>query len=467
MRRVLALTTLAVLGACGGSDGSDSQQTPGTGSPPADAAAPRDSGTQRMPGVDADTAPDAARAPMDAAGAESNIRHVVVIVMENHTFDAYFGRYCTAAPGSSPACNTGPACCEAAPETDPSGAAPVTLDDSENSSYDPSHDQACELTEMNGGAMDRYVTGASCSNAKNFAIAPPAQMGTYFGYAGSYALADRYFQPLVGASSSNDMYFPVARYVFTDNSFEPDSNGKGCNLPPAPTAKYTGETTIADLLMSHGETFAFYAEGYQAMLDATFCPLPPSDCPAHLPTVPCDYANGDNPFQFYAQLTDNKTVQKDFSTLLDDISAGTLPSVAFVKPLQYHDEHPGYGTTLTAGSTFVSAVVEQIMASPSAEDTLVLLTWDEGGGFFDHVRPPPDSTVDQKPYGTRVPMLALGRFARKNFVSHTVMEHSSVVRFLEYNFLHASGQLGARDAVVNNIGSMLDPAETGLTIPEN
>jgi phospholipase C len=112
--------------------------------------------------------------------------------------------------------------------------------------------------------------------------------------------------------------------------------------------------------------------------------------------------------------------------------------------------------------------------SSYASSTLVLLTWDEGGGFFDHVPPPAPvpTTADEDgsgkptPYGTRVPLLAIGPFTRKGTVSHVPMEHSSIVRFLEYNFLGHVGQLEARDAVVNNMGSLLDPAATGITIPE-
>ena len=103
--------------------------------------------------------------------AVSAIRHVVVIVQENHTFDAHFGRYCTAPAGSEPTCNTGPSCCEAAPAMDPSGAAPVALTDVENAGYDPNHTQACELGEMDDGAMDLYTQGAACSDPRNFALA--------------------------------------------------------------------------------------------------------------------------------------------------------------------------------------------------------------------------------------------------------------------------------------------------------
>jgi phospholipase C len=453
---------LGAIGACGGSGSSSQAVTTGSDASTdahGDDGGAFDAGSDAAPGDDAS---------VDAAPKPTNIKHVVIVVQENHTFDAYFGRYCTAPTGSNPSCTTGPACCEAAPAKEASGASPVTLDDAENAGNDLNHSQACELSEINGGAMDRFVTGSrvsSCSNAKNFAIATDTVVKPYHDWAARYAIADRYFQPLAGASSSNDMYFAVAKYVFTDNTYQPNTNGKGCDVPPTPTKEYAGEKTIADVLVAAGHTFGFYAQGYQAMISATFCPLPPSDCPAHIPAVPCDYTPSDNPFQFYTQLADNRTFQHDFDELATDIAASKLPSVAFVKGLQYHNEHPGYGTTISAGIDFVKGVVAQIEGSAYANDTLVLVTWDEGGGFYDHVAPPPNSPADQQPYGTRVPLIAIGRFAKTNTVSHVVMEHSSIVRFLEYNFTGAVGQLAARDAIVNNIGSLLDPAQTGLVIP--
>ena len=310
-----------------------------------------------------------------------------------------------------------------------------------------------------------FATGTSCADARNVAIAPAALVARYQGWAAQYALADRYFQPIAGSSSSNDMYFAVARYVFTDNEYKPDSNGAGCTLPST-RVTYDGVTTIADLLVDHGDTFAFYAQGYQRMLDATFCPAAPADCPFGLPSTPCDYDPSDVPFEYYAQFLDNPTYMKDLDALADDVAAGALPSVAFVKHVGYRNEHPGYGTTISAGIASVEAVVDTIAQSPYADDTLILVVWDEGGGFYDHVTPPPASAVDGQPYGTRVPLLALGRFARPGWVSHVELEHSSVVRFLEWNFLGATGQLGGRDAVVHNLGSLLDPAQVGVVVPD-
>ena len=78
----------------------------------------------------------------------------MLIVQENHSFDSYFGRYCTAPTGSNPTCMQGPSCCEAAPTTDPSGASPKSLDDTENAAYDPNHTQVCELDEIDDGKAD-------------------------------------------------------------------------------------------------------------------------------------------------------------------------------------------------------------------------------------------------------------------------------------------------------------------------
>jgi phospholipase C len=402
----------------------------------------------------------------------SAIKHVIVVVQENHSFDTYFGRWCTAPTDSSPTCNDGPSCCEAAPDKEPGGASPVELTDDVNANYDPNHTSACEAGEMNGGRMDRYVSGASCSNAGNFALATTAAK-IYQDWAASYAIADRYFQPLVGQSSSNDMYFAKAQWVFNDNDHGPLSNGKGCiTIPITSDITYSGETTLGDVLIAGAadrkSRFGFYAEGYHAMVNAFLCPTAPSTCTwsLKLPTNPCDYDPSDVPFEYYAQFKDNADYMLDYDDLTTSISSNTLRAVSFVKPVGYHNEHPGYGTKISVGATFVKGLVDQVLGSAYAADTLILITWDEGGGFFDHVTPPANSPVDGKPYGTRVPLLALGRFAKSHYVSHVTMEHSSVVRFLEWNFLEgATGQLHARDAVVNGIGDLLDPAQVGGVVP--
>ena len=415
----------------------------------------------------------------------SSIKHLVVVVQENHTFDNYFGRYCTAATGSNPTCNTGPACCEAGPATEPgtSMAAPVVLDDADNSGLlnDRNHYHNCEIAEINGGKMDQFVTGAEmvdnrgCSSTENFAYAPATLIQPYLDLAAGNALADRYFQPYAGQSSANDMYFARAQFVFADNAYEPMSIGSVC-LGLASTQQpmdFTG-TTIADLLVQHGVAWSWYAGGYKAMKDAnpktaSECPTPPSDCQAGLAAYPCDYDASDVPFAYYESTQDKPGEMRDFDAeFAADLAAGKLPPVAFVKPIGYKTEHPGEDVTISAGVTFVKGVVDAVAASTVAASTLVIVTYDEGGGFFDHVAPPADSAVDHQPYGTRVPTLAVGVFAKKNYVSHVMMEHSSIVKFIEWNWLGgATGQLMGRDAVVNNVGDLLDATKTGVAVPTN
>jgi phospholipase C len=428
----------------------------------------------------ADLGPDLNTTPCDpsSTGPCSNIKHVVLMVQENHTFDNMFGRWCTAATGSNPTCDSGPSCCEAGPAKDPGGSTvPATLNDMTNARRDPNHTAVCELDEINGGAMDKFVTSTvamnNCGNAGNLLYADPAgEWKPYIDLASQNAMADRYFQSMAGASSGNDMYFARAKFVFDDNTVEPDSIGKTCSATTN-VMSYT-DMTIGDLLTARGVDWSVYADGYQVMKDAvnaspTGCPMPPADCPLGIKLYPCVFDPSDIPFQYYPSTADNPATMRDFSQFQMDLDAGKLPAFSYLKAIGYKSEHPGYGNKLSPAVDFVTnQVIAKVMASSAANDTLILIVYDEGGGFFDHIAPPPTSAIDGKPYGTRTPFIAIGRFAKKNYISHVVMEHSSVVKFLEWNFLGGqTGQLGTRDTEVNNIGSLLDPAETGRAVPEN
>lgn len=424
----------------------------------------------------------------------SSIEHVVLIVEENHTFDSYFGHYCKAPAGSNPTCTTGPNCCEAAPATEPSGAAPVALTDASNEAKDRDHDRVCEIAQIDGGLMDHYVTGSGvsinalqalveydCSDNNNFAVADATTMQPYWTYADQGALADRYFQPMIGSTSGNDMYLAIAHWQFNDNDDRPFTIGSGCLTPFGNAQLYGHRATVADLLVNNGFSFRMYADGYaDAVAAKPYCASQmgtyPPDCEDFERTSlsTCNYDPSDLPFQYYTQFADKPQFIVDNDVFAADVAAGKLPSFAFVKARTYRNEHPKW-STISRGVAFVTDTIDLIESSPYADNTLVLLVWDEGGGFFDHVAPPPapDITVDADaaggpvPYGTRVPMLAIGKFARHGVVSHVMMEHSSVVRFLEHNFLgpHYAGALEHRDAAVANLGSLLDPTTTGIAIP--
>jgi phospholipase C len=395
----------------------------------------------------------------------TNIKHVVIIVQENHTFDDHFGRYCTAPPYSHPTSTIGSNSCEAAPQKDPAGVDLKVLTDQAHAAYDPDHSARCETDEIDGGKMDRFAT-AGCGSKDNVVVADPALVKPYWDLARGGALADRYFQSVVGASSSNDMYLARAGFVFGDNDLIPKGAiGATCSEPSTSQVEYT-DTTIGDLLNGAGVKWSFYAEGYQAMVDAVAkgtCPTAPPFCGSTI--YPCIYDPSDVPFQYYPSVREKH--MRDFALFQKDLDEGTLPAVAYVKALGFRTEHPGDGVTLSAGVAFVTGVVDAVMKSQYRGDTLVLITYDESGGYFDHVAPPPPSAFDGQSYGPRIPMLAVGPFAKKNYVSHVVMEHSSIVKFIEWNWLRGTGQLNTRDTEVNNIGSLLEPRTTGVPVPEH
>ena len=422
---------------------------------------------------------------------ESKIKHVVLVVMENHSFDAYFGRYCQAKAGSEPTCTAGPDCCEGAPDREPKGALPVVLDDASNFGADRDHNQVCELQQINKGKMDGYVTGSngsatcagfgpSCANPANWALADATTVGPYWKLAGESALADRYHQPIAGGTSSNNMYLATTHFQFRDNDKVPNTIGNpvGClqgSCLSGTAVTYKGRKTITDLLLDAGKSFAVYADGYaHAKAAAPACESIPDDCQYSSVTHPvaaqaCKLDASDIPFLYYERFAAGAEM-RDYGALYDDLANRKLPDFVFVKPRESRSEHPNV-STISDGIAFVKNTIKEIANSSYADDTLVLLTWDEGGGFFDHVAPPPPIDVDDDgnpvPYGTRVPMLAIGKFARRGAVSHVRMEHSSIVRFLEYNFIGPVGQLGHNDAKVHNIGSMLDQTLTGVVVPED
>ena len=138
-----------------------------------------------------------------------------------------------------------------------------------------------------------------------------------------------------------------------------------------------------------------------------------------------------------------------------------------MRGLGYHSEHPGEYTTISDGDAFVQDVIDDLIASSAyGPDTLVLVAWDEGGGFFDHVAPPASAPIG-KPYGTRVPLIASGPFVRAGSISHVQMEHSSIVKFIEWNWLGDADRPARRAATacVANLGSLLDPSTTGVAVP--
>jgi phospholipase C len=388
----------------------------------------------------------------------SNIKHLVIICTENHSFDSYFGNYCEAEPMSNQTCKEGSKCCEKPPDY-VQGFSPVVLNDTQNMQFDPNHDQDCERCEINGGRMDGYLRGCYCSNPQNFAVADKNSVNVIHDLARQYALADNYFQPTAGASSQNDMFFARASYVFRDNVKIPiGSIGSNCwylthGIPSEIEMFY--DPSITSLLAKCGKIIKSYAEGYRnasQSFDKNLC-------------YPYGYDSGDIPFGYYAGISDNKIYMADYEDFKSDLVNVSLPSVSFIKPLGKNTGHPSDGK-ISDEMNFIQQTVDSILNSDYKDDTLIVWVPDESGGFYDHVKPPLTNRIDDIPYGPRIPMLVMGKFAKKNYISHVEMEHSSIVKFIEWNWLGArTGQLETRDSNVNSIGDLIDPQEAGILIP--
>jgi phospholipase C len=111
------------------------------------------------------------------------------------------------------------------------------------------------------------------------------------------------------------------------------------------------------------------------------CPPAPAGCGIPLQTYPCVFDPSDIPAEYYAISADTAANMRDYSQLATDVASGGLPSVVFVKALGFNSEHPGSGTKLSSGVAFVRQTVDAIERSKRAKDTLVLVTWDESGGY--------------------------------------------------------------------------------------
>ena len=149
--------------------------------------------------------------------------------------------------------------------------------------------------------------------------------------------------------------------------------------------------------------------------------------------------------------------------LIDDIRAGELEAVTWVQPRYPVSEHPGLGTDFSVGESWSTAVINALMQSPMWRQTAIFLTWDEWGGFYDHIPPP---RLDRFGLGVRVPLLVISPYARRGHVDHVRAEHSSTLRFVERNWgLRA---LTARDRNSNDLSHLFDfdqPPREPLVLP--
>jgi acid phosphatase len=251
------------------------------------------------------------------------------------------------------------------------------------------------------------------------------------------------------------------------NTVQPPYQPSG--LPPAPNGdnRFADPSkhplppqhakTIGDTLSAAGVSWAWYAGAWDAALADGI------QAPSVARTVIYNAAEGSpnfqphhQPFNYFAKYAPGTRERaehlKDGNEFLGAIERGTLPAVAFYKPQGNLNEHPGY-TDVLSGDAHIAELVRKIQASPLWPSTVVIVTYDENGGFWDHVPPP---AGDRWGPGSRIPTIIISPFARRNYVDHSSYDTTSILKFITRRF-----GLEPLSGVRSNAGDLTNALELG------
>lgn len=221
----------------------------------------------------------------------------------------------------------------------------------------------------------------------------------------------------------------------------------------ATTLPTQSATTIGDLLSGKGVSWAWYAGAWNdAVTDGTQDPTKARTIIYNGKTP--NFQPHHQPFNYFTQFAPGTQARtdhlKDGSDLMTAITNGTLPQVVFYKPQGNQNQHAGY-TDVVSGDAHISDVIDKLMASPQWKNMLVVVTYDEHGGWWDHVAPPKGDVFGP---GSRIPALIISPYAKKGFVDHSLYDTTSILRFITRRFglPHLAGLDSRQQAVFQNTG---------------
>jgi acid phosphatase len=239
----------------------------------------------------------------------------------------------------------------------------------------------------------------------------------------------------------------------------------GNTLPPQT------QTTIGDLLGAAGVGWAWYAGAWDAATADGPLPLA-SRTVIYTPSTPRaapDFQAHHHPFNYYSAFdpathaADRTAHLKDYNALVSDISAGTLPAVAYYKPTGNVNQHPGYANVDDADA-HITDVVNKLKAGPQWAHMVIVITYDEYGGQWDHVAPPKGDKIGP---GTRIPAIIISPYAKAGTVDHTQYDTASISRLVTRRFsLPVLPGISGRDqALVANGGTKMGDLTNALNLP--
>ena len=373
----------------------------------------RQSGSTSAPPTTAATAP----APGNGI---HKIQHIVFLIKENRTFDQYFGTFPGADGATFGMTSRG--------QTIPLAHAPDVAP------YDIGHSWRDAILAIDGGRMAKFDQVEN-GNVKGYMLPytqfVEADIPNYFAYARNFVLADRMFSSLAGPSFPNHLFTVAAQSGGVIDNPHPNISAWGCDSDDnqtVPVVRHNdapGESkgdgtdgittqspcfdfqTLADSLEAARVSWKYYAPskgqyGYQfSTLDAI----------RHIRNTPLW----------------NEHVVPD-GQFADDAKNGRLPAVSWLVTGDAN-EHPPLSTC--KGENWTTRELNAVMQGPDWNSTVVFLTWDDFGGFYDHVPPPSISTYS---LGPRVPLLIISPYAKKGYISHEQYEFSSFLKFAETRF---------------------------------
>lgn len=378
------------------------------------------------------------------------IKHIVVIMQENRSFDSYFGTY----PGADgiPMQNGMPTVCIPDPKTNQ--CVKPFHDPNDRNGGGP-HSDVNATADINGGKMDGFIGQAAkgargCLDPNNPACTNstmPDVMGyhdareipNYWAYANQFVLQDHMFEPNASWSLPEHLFMVSEWSAYCSRSGDPTScqnalqnpNGpqKGRRLgggSPGQKPDYAW-TDLTYLLHKANVSWNYYvAEGTQPDCEnAGAVSCTPKQQKAGTPNI-WNPLPGFDTVKQDGQLGNIQTL----SHFYDAAKNGTLPAVSWVAPNGAVSEHPP--ALVSAGQSYVTGLINSIMQGPDWSSTAIFLSWDDWGGFYDHVVPP---MVDQNGYGLRVPGIVISPYAKKGFIDKQTLSFDAYVKFIEDDFL--------------------------------
>jgi|HubBroStandDraft_1064217.scaffolds.fasta_scaffold09059_3 phospholipase C len=364
---------------------------------------------------------------------DKDVQHIFIIDQENRAFDSYFGTYCTTL---GPYCSmtsigtpTAPAPCEpynltmpamgcVGPYADPPG---MTMTEDIGHAWQNAH------AAYNNGAMNGFLSALG-GNPLAMGYYTNATIPLYWDWAEEYGLGDMFFSSAMSYSLPNHWLIvsgsaPNASY-YGSNFTNPDGSISLTGTQYLDEANNT--TTLADEMMGTSISWKYYDYA-----------LPPN-------TYNQAIANGSTWKYWNAYAAQARTYAPAMAShfvpntqLFTDLAAGNAPNVSWVIGAATESEHPPYD--ILAGENWTASVVNAIEKSSIWNTSVIFLTWDDYGGFYDSVVPP---QVNQYGYGFRVPLIVIGPYVQENYVDSTVGSFSSLVKFVEVRYnLPATGFL--------------------------